>query len=77
MEIPKLDFSVKRPVLEQIPELDVSTFSEIQKIAIYDVIEAYNINLARLVSYAEELESINAIKIKYVENVITILNEVR
>ncbi|MGP1508486.1 MAG: hypothetical protein ACTTJW_06385 [Sphaerochaeta sp.] len=55
----------------------MSTFSEIQKIAIYDVIEAYNINLARLVSYAEELESINAIKIKYVENVITILNEVR
>lgn len=75
IEIPQLDITAEKPVLEEIPSLDVSDYTDEQIEALSAVLAAYNSNLGKLVIYTEELERINALKFQYMSNVITILNE--
>ncbi len=73
IEIPTLRIEVERPVLEQIPELDVSEMTDGQIEAITAVLAVYNRNMGKLVIYAQSLESAYKVKLEYLNNVLTII----
>ena len=73
IEIPTLRIEVERPVLEQIPELDVSEMTDGQIEAIASVLAVYNSNMAKLVVYAQSLESAYKVKLEYLNNILTII----
>lgn len=73
IEIPTLRIDVERPVLEQIPELDVSEMTDGQIEAITAVLAVYNRNLGKLVIYAQSLESAYKVRLEYLNNVLTII----
>ena len=73
VEIPEIHVEVEKPVLEQIPELDVDGWTDDQIQSVVDVISVYNLNMGRLVNYAEALEEAYALKTEYYENIIDIL----
>lgn len=75
MEIPTyVSVEIERPVLEAIPDLDVSDFSEDQIRRVVDVLAVYNGNMMELAVYAERLENEYRIQTKYMQDVIDILN---
>jgi len=73
VEVPKLEIAVERPVLDAIPDLDVSGWTDEQIAEVSDVLAVYNTNMGKLAIYAEELERAMDIEIRYMENVIEIL----
>lgn len=73
IEIPTLRIDVERPVLEQIPELDVSEMTDGQIEAIAAVLAVYNRNMGKLVIYAQSLESAYKVRLEYLNNVLTII----
>ena len=73
IEIPTLRIEVERPVLEQIPELDVSEMTDGQIEAIASVLAVYNRNMGKLVVYAQSLESAYKVKLEYLNNILTII----
>ena len=75
VEVPKLEIEVEveRPVLDAIPDLDVSGWTDEQIAEVSDVLAVYNTNMGKLAIYAEELERAMDIEIRYMENVIEIL----
>lgn len=73
--VPELTVEVEKPVLEAIPEIDYSSFTEEQKQNIVSVLSVYNSNMAKLVIYAEDLNRSYDLKLRYMSNVIQILNE--
>jgi hypothetical protein len=75
IEIPVLHFTTERPVLEPIPELDVDGMTDKQIEDITAVLTAYNLNLGRMVIYAEELERNIEIQSEYLNEVIEILKQ--
>lgn len=76
LEIPSIDsvVTVEKPTLVAIPSLNGISFSSEQTNALSAVFEAYNTNLANVILYSEELEQMYELKIKYLENIINILN---
>ena len=76
LEIPSIDSvaTVEKPTLIAIPSLNGISFSLEQTNALSAVFEAYNINLANVILYSEELEQMYELKIRYLENIINILN---
>lgn len=78
LEIPEYKAAeLKRPVLDTIPDLDVTDFSEDQIQRVAEVLAVYNGNMVKLVVYIERLESENEIQTQYMQSVIEILNEGR
>lgn len=73
--IPVLSFSTERPTLEAIPELDADGMTDKQIEDITAVLTAYNLNLGRMVIYAEELERNIEILSEYLNEVIDILKK--
>ena len=69
-----MSVEIERPVLEAIPDLDVSDFSEDQIRRVVDVLAVYNGNMMELAVYAERLENEYRIQTKYMQDVIDILN---
>lgn len=72
--IPKLDVSVPRPVLEPIPELELTNLSPEEENALADVLAVYNRNLMKLVVYSNELLDLQEVIINYYTEINKVVN---
>lgn len=75
LEIPNLVIDVEKPVLDPIPDLDISEFTDEQVKHINEVLSVYNLNLGKVIFYSESLIEAYDTKIEYLSNVIDILRE--
>ena len=73
IEIPELKIEVERPTLDAIPTLDTEGWTQEQIEAVSEVLSVYNMNLGKLVIYAQALEKAYKVKIDYLNNVLTII----
>ena len=74
MVVPELHLDVERPVLDSIPDLDVTDWTDKQISDVTVVLSAYNTNLGKLSVYVNQLEDAMALQSEYLNEVIVILN---
>lgn len=72
--IPPLDIALERPVLETIPDLDVSSYTDSQIADITVVLGVYNMNMGKLAIYTKELEEALRLQQEYLDDIIVIIN---
>lgn len=72
--VPQLDVSVPRPVLEPIPELELSCLSPEEESALAEVLAVYNRNLMKLVVYSNELLDLQEVIINYYVEINKVVN---
>ena len=73
VDIPELEIELERPVLEEIPELDVETWTEEQIQDVSAVLAVYNLNLGKLAIYCTRLEDAYELQNEYLNQIIVIL----
>ena len=73
VDIPELEIELERPVLEEIPDLDVADWTDKQIQDVTEVLSVYNLNLGRLAIYCTQLEDAYELQTEYLNQVIVIL----
>jgi len=70
--IQRLEADITKPVLVNIPEIDTSGMSSIDKANVKRVVTAYNTNVVELINYANQLEILYKETVEYYESVFDI-----
>ena len=72
--VPDLDTEVERPILEPIPDIDLSGYTQEQQNDLSTVFSAYNNNLFKLVDYSDRLLEMQDVIVDYYKEIIKVAN---
>lgn len=72
--VPQLNVEVERPVLDEIPYLDVSGYTLEQQTAIAGVLATYNGNLIKLIDYSNKLLEMQDVILEYYTEIIKVVD---
>lgn len=70
--VPQLNVEVDRPILDVVPQLDVSGYTLEQQNAIAAVLAIYNGNLVKLIDYSNRLLEMQDVIIDYYVQIIKV-----